>query len=326
MIARLLPPVSRSTTRSIKWSGELTTFRHLLVCPECHNDLRDGDGFLFCSLCNSRFPVVNGIPVLLSSNSVFSADQVVSATQTYYAEKVVENSIKQRFRKNLPKLTGSRERTSLKQRVEPLIKSFPKPIIGLQIGAGENPNRIAGMFPDVQWLQSDVDLGYKPDVIADVTGLPIADGSFDLVIADQVLEHVIDIGRAAQEIQRILRVGGIVIVGVPFIYPFHGVPFDFYRVTPCGIRAIFPETESVYIGRGSGAWSALALQLDNRLINIFSNRYARMGASAVSRFLFGGLKYLDNMSDVERNMVSCASIVYNRTQGAQQTRTARDHE
>jgi SAM-dependent methyltransferase/uncharacterized protein YbaR (Trm112 family) len=285
-------------------------FRNFLVCPDCHNGLADNDQVLRCLNCKTEFPIIRDIPVLLPSRSVFSIEQVASVKQTYYAEKVVENSLKSRVRKSLPKLTGDRSKLAIDQRVKSLIDSLPTPIKGLQIGAGENPGRIGEMFPNVQWMHSDVDLSYAPHIIADVTGLPVADGCFDVVYADQVLEHVIDINQAAKEIQRVLRVGGLLVIGIPFLYPFHGVPYDFYRVTPCGIRVMFDQTESIHISSGSGAWSALALQMEARLVNIFKQRQARMVASAISRFLFFGLKYVDAISNEKRNMISCASLTY----------------
>lgn len=281
-----------------------------IVCPDCHNKLIDQDSCLICSKCGAQFPVVDSIPILIGTNSVFSINQIVATNQTYYSEKIADNSFKKRIRRRLPKLTGTRNKSADDLRVKSVLDSMPAPVRGLQVGAGENPKAIADLFPGVEWLNSDVDLSYKPHIIADVTALPVTNGSLDVVYADQVLEHVIDIRKAAEEIQRVLRVGGILVVGIPFMYPFHGVPYDFFRVTPCGIRALFTQTESIHIGRGSGAWAALALQMESRLINLSSQRRVRMVASAMSRFLFSGLKYFDGKSSDKRNMVSCASVTY----------------
>jgi SAM-dependent methyltransferase len=253
---------------------------------------------------------VNNIPILIGSNSVFSIKEIAATRQTYYSTKVRENAFKKRVRRGLPKLTQNRSKTEHDLRIRSVLNSLPAPIKGLQVGAGENPEGIVDRFPQIQWLHSDVDLSFKPHLIADVTSLPVADESLDVVYADQVLEHVIDIHKAANEIQRVLRVGGILVIGIPFMYPAHGVPYDFFRVTPCGIRALFAQTETIHIGRGSGAWSALALQMESRIVNLSSQRQIRMVASAVSRFLFSGLKYLDRNSNEKRNMVSCASVFY----------------
>lgn len=40
-----------------------------LVCPVCHAKLRAGDGSVVCAGCSRRYPVVDGIPVLLASRA-----------------------------------------------------------------------------------------------------------------------------------------------------------------------------------------------------------------------------------------------------------------
>lgn len=51
--------------------------------------------------------------------------------------------------------------------------------------------------------------------------LPYEDGFFDIVIINQVLEHTKEIFWICSEISRVLKKGGIVIVGVPNIAAFH---------------------------------------------------------------------------------------------------------
>jgi ubiquinone/menaquinone biosynthesis C-methylase UbiE len=255
-----------------------------------------------------RFPVVNGIPILLPSHSVFSAPDVASDRETFFNH--TENRWKRTLRKKLPRLTGNPARTRIYAHIESLIRSLPAPARGLQIGAGETAAIMNRRFNAVEWLHTDVDLLGKPHLVADVTGLPVPDESFDIVFADNVLEHVIDIGQAARELQRVLRVGGVIVAGIPFVYPFHGVPYDFYRVTPCGIRALFSQTELLHIHRGSGAWSALGLLLSTRMVEAFQQRQARMAAGVVSRLLFAWMKYLDGTTNGIANMTSCAGVVY----------------
>jgi SAM-dependent methyltransferase len=54
------------------------------------------------------------------------------------------------------------------------------------------------------------------DLRADITQLPLADGSFDLVLCSHVLEHVPDDARAIAELFRVLRPGGTALVQVPY--------------------------------------------------------------------------------------------------------------
>lgn len=50
----------------------------------------------------------------------------------------------------------------------------------------------------------------------DMLHMNFADGDFDLVIANHVLEHVDDDARALSEIHRVLRIGGLAILQTPF--------------------------------------------------------------------------------------------------------------
>lgn len=53
------------------------------------------------------------------------------------------------------------------------------------------------------------------DIAADITKLPIAGSSFDLILCHRVLEHVLDDLQAMREFFRVLRPGGILNLSVP---------------------------------------------------------------------------------------------------------------
>ena len=52
----------------------------------------------------------------------------------------------------------------------------------------------------------------------DLCQLTISDGSFDVVIANEIFEHVYDLGAALREIARILKPGGYLLGTFPFAY------------------------------------------------------------------------------------------------------------
>jgi SAM-dependent methyltransferase len=58
-----------------------------------------------------------------------------------------------------------------------------------------------------------LDRRYAVDL--NVDRLPEPDGSLDLVVASEVLEHVIDPGQAVAEFHRVLRPGGHILITVP---------------------------------------------------------------------------------------------------------------
>jgi SAM-dependent methyltransferase len=229
----------------------------------------------------------------MPADSAFTPEQVISGVGTYFAPAVSENRLKRAIRKRLPSLADDYDRDAVDRMIRHELSRQPGGLTGLVVGSGTKRPEISSRFPGVQWVMTDVDLAYGPDLVADATRLPFATESFDLVVAEMVLEHTIDIVSSASELQRICRVGGLCLVKVPFCFPWHGVPLDFFRCTPSGLRVLFRSAETVHLGRCMGSWGALAYLLENAVVNLWTSRGLRMAGVFASRFLFGWLKWLD---------------------------------
>jgi hypothetical protein len=72
---------------------------------------------------------------------------------------------------------------------------------------------------------------------------PLADrGTYDVVICEQVLEHVVDPFGAARNLRGLCNPGGHVIVATPFLIKIHELPEyrmrDYWRFTPRGLRTL----------------------------------------------------------------------------------------
>jgi SAM-dependent methyltransferase len=74
--------------------------------------------------------------------------------------------------------------------------------------------RVMEALPLGSYVAVDLDSPLA-DVHADITDLPFADGSFDLVVCLHVLEHVVDDRAAIREFYRVLRPGGRAVLQVP---------------------------------------------------------------------------------------------------------------
>lgn len=62
----------------------------------------------------------------------------------------------------------------------------------------------------------------SPDIARiDITAIPFADASFDLVLANHVMEHVADDRQALAEVRRVLRSGGQAILQTPYSARLH---------------------------------------------------------------------------------------------------------
>jgi SAM-dependent methyltransferase len=111
----------------------------------------------------------------------------------------------------------------------------------LDAGAGEQRNRVHcghlkyvsqdfGQYSGVgdgiglhtgTWDTSGVDL------TCDITEIPQPDGSFDVILCSEVLEHVPSPTKALDEFARLLRPGGRLILTAPFASIVHFAPYHF---------------------------------------------------------------------------------------------------
>ncbi len=125
------------------------------------------------------------------------------------------------------------------------------------------------------------------DVWGDGHHLPFRDGGFDTVLSTEVLEHVPDPDRCVAQLSRMLRPGGTLLLTVPFCTPLHALPFDFYRYTAAGIRALLERhglaLESV-TPRGNAADATGAALAQHLLRTLGARRVHPDGAVSLSRW------------------------------------------
>ena len=81
-------------------------------------------------------------------------------------------------------------------------------------------------------------------VVADITHCPqIPDETFDAVVSISCFEHFDRPWRAAEEMTRILKPGGISYHVAPFSYFYHPSPIDYWRYSPDSLAYLFRDLE-----------------------------------------------------------------------------------
>lgn len=96
------------------------------------------------------------------------------------------------------------------------------------------------------------------DLYCDLTRpLPLRDATFDTVVLTDVLEHLPNPDAAVSDIRRVLRPGGHLVLGVPFLYGIHEAPHDYHRYTVHRLRDLCEKNAltPVHIRPHGGAWS-----------------------------------------------------------------------
>ena len=88
----------------------------------------------------------------------------------------------------------------------------------------------------------------------DVCEGPLAPEAFDIVIAEQVLEHVLWPYRAARHLFQMLRPGGHLVVTTPFLVLVHECPVDCSRWTELGLKHLLAEGGFPLTAIETGSW------------------------------------------------------------------------
>jgi len=91
--------------------------------------------------------------------------------------------------------------------------------------------------------------------------LPIEDSVADVVLMNQVLEHVTCPDRTFSEVVRVLKTDGLFIGSVPHLSPVHLEPNDFRRYTDLGVRQLLEKHnfKVIEINASGGVYSSVAL-------------------------------------------------------------------
>lgn len=241
--------------------------------------------------CDNTFKVLNNIPVIIDeSNSIFKIEDILKKTPTAQNSNYRNESLKNTFRKKiLPAL--SKDFNQMDRYKELARKVNIRSI--LVIGAGDKVGFYNKMFKNSLVITSDIHLQFSPDLVFDAHQIPFKDDSFDLIIASQVLEHTFKPWQVANELERVIKKEGYLLVETPFNFPYHSPPYDFFRFTFTGLRSLFPKCSLDSFEASEGSATTVAVFNAQFLIDLFSNRYLRMFMLLTSRFLFGWIKYLD---------------------------------
>jgi len=276
-------------------SGRVESLLRVLCCPKCHAPLEPAGDSLRCTGdgCGTGFPTVQGVPVLVNeARSVFTIAGFLDRRPTFFRPA---GPVRRWLSRQIPDLSHNlAARRVLEEMRRRLLRRGLRARV-LVIGGGVVGAGLKVLLDDpaIDVVETDAGLSPRVQIVCDAHDLPFRDGSFDAVIVQAVLEHVVDPVRCVDEVHRVLGEGGLVYADTPFICQVHGREYDFTRFTRLGHRRLFRRFGELESGISSGPGMALGWTLRYFLLSFFTRPALRAIASAFCRAAFFWLKYLD---------------------------------
>jgi len=185
-----------------------------------------------------------------------------------------------------------------------------KKILNLGSGVGRFDHYLN---PSLNMINIDINMNVPGvQVVADAHYLPFANDTFDIVYSIAVLEHVAKTWIVAEEIRRVLKPHGYVVLELPFLNVIHDTE-DYFRFTDKGILSLFDEKyfDTIYIDVGSGGGSFLSVFMYEYFAQFFPGDLLKFLWRGCTSFILPFIKYLDIFIDKSRQLrVTANSFAY----------------
>jgi SAM-dependent methyltransferase len=197
----------------------------MFSCPACRA-LLDETNFSAtsqCPRCQLTIENIDGIPLLVRDRQMIEetiANARRQGLDAWYTKPQLGQWVgpyRHHIRKRKKWIEGVLAERKLRDDREPAV--------GLDLGCGDGSNlqwlhlhfsRLYGSDYNMLRLLRAAKLGIDARLfMADICNYPVEDNCFDVIFFNHVLEHIPDDATALREVRRILKPGGLLILGVP---------------------------------------------------------------------------------------------------------------
>ena len=150
------------------------------------------------------------------------------------------------------RIISTEMRDSVKDFVITAAKIFNMPEPIYEFGSYLVPGQIESanmrhFFPGKEYVGCDMREGPGVDRILNLHNIALEENTVGTVLCLDTLEHVEHPYRAIEEIHRVLKPNGMVIISSVMNYPIHDFPCDYWRFTPEAFRSILKPFPNVYV-------------------------------------------------------------------------------
>jgi len=275
-----------------------TSISNRFSCPICGSKVEKHAEFIKCinEFCKEEYPLLNQqIPIFIDDKgSVFSKEDFLSQSETFFKNSY-HNPLRAFIKKIAPDISHNiKAEKNLESFCNFLLRLNPKPTV-LVVGGGIKGEGFKAFekYPQITLVATDVSIGPETQIIADAHSLPFLPETFDGVVVQAVLEHVLNPNQCVNEIYRVLKPEGLIYAETPFMQQVHGGAYDFTRFTKLGHRWLLRDFTELESGIPCGPGMALAWSYEFFLCSFGSSKIYTLLAKTFARITGFWLKYFD---------------------------------
>jgi SAM-dependent methyltransferase len=149
------------------------------------------------------------------------------------------------------------------------------------------------------------------DIVADIGALPFRDAAVDGFASRSVMEHVPNLPLVIEEVKRCTRPGGVGVHLIPFLFPYHASPRDYFRLTHSGAAQVFSGWQIVEQRNATGPITLAVACAAEFLSIVLSFGQPRLKAAAylAACVLMSPLKFLDAPFVARKAFLSLAPTI-----------------
>ena len=190
---------------------------NLLCCPACRGQLeRPSEDELQCLACEFTFPVIQGIPVLFPCN--------VKEKMTELFGRMWDSAARaEMYDTQIEGRDSIFDKYNFESEIYGLVKLIDQTKVDMVLDAGSGPGRFLERLPRGSFtvgLDASLEMLIRARrrgrghflVCGELEHLPFKDGTFDTVISCRVLQLLTDQQKAVEQLCRVTRPGGDVIL------------------------------------------------------------------------------------------------------------------
>jgi SAM-dependent methyltransferase len=143
-------------------------------------------------------------------------------------------------------------REAIKDLVKTVRENLPiyEPILefgSLQVPGQEVFADLRHLFQGKKYIGCDIRKGPGVDRILDLHKIDLPNESIGTVLILDTLEHVEYPRKGLEEVYRILKPNGLVVVSSVLNFPIHEHPHDYWRFTPDGFKSLLKDFSQSYV-------------------------------------------------------------------------------